>query len=307
MTRRRQALAIEGSAPGRTLSRPAMRAVEPTRFLRLDASNAAGERVEWAPLQLARGARTRAVSPRAPQAVLLHLAAQARAESGTEVNLADVDLRPDLARLSAFVDAAPNVVARMLDGFLASGALVSGESRPAVVSPPATVRLAPGLGGPAPRCAGLHWGRIAVATSGAPSAWVTAHVLAERLAPEEWAPVPRSALEDALSCGTSGLRGALDRLVTGGLLERREQRGGVSLYRFGAGAWGRGETAVEAMDSRPPAPLRTTAARGATSNPTPKTDAGVVLRVGGVDLEVPSGMRARVEIGEDGRPRIVLG
>ena len=47
-----------------------------------------------------------------------------------------------------------------------------------------------------------------------------------------WTPVSRRVLEQALGCGTSGLRAALDRLVAADIIARREQPGGVSAFRF---------------------------------------------------------------------------
>jgi hypothetical protein len=134
-------------------------------------------------------------------------------------------------------------------------------------------------------------------------------------------PVARGGLELALGCGVSGVRGALERLVSAEVLERRGQRGGVSVYRFTDAAWGRGRgdgghaVATPVQSSRGAARRATRGeagpqAFGASAAAPPVADVaagrGVRLVLGGVELEIPAGCRAQVVIGADGRPTISL-
>ncbi|MBV9880672.1 MAG: hypothetical protein JO180_09260 [Gemmatirosa sp.] len=255
---------------------------------------------EWAPVRLATGKRLRTTSPRLPHAIVLHLAAQARealaAGADAESSIVSQRLDGDVRRLGPDVGADPEVVADILDALVAARILGRGHD--------GLFQLSSSLLGNEPRCATIDWRALAAATVGSPSAWVAAHVLAELLDAGDWTPVPRSALEHALGCGVSGTRAALDRLVTASVLERREQRGGVSVYRFAPSIQRR------SREPRQPFAPRGSAAHGANVEATrssavdshPRLDVGVVVSVGGVELELPPGLRARVEIGADGRP-----
>lgn len=281
-------------------------------FVALDRLRGAVEGVDWARVRLGRegrggeGARTGAfrASPRLPHALVLHLAHAGRGDGRPNG-------RGDETTLGGLLGADPAVVRDTL-GALAGAGVVRGDG--------GTYAVDPALFGPAPACAGLDWGFIALATAGAPSAWVGAHVLAERLAPDAWVPLPRAVLEDALGCQLSGLRAALDRLVAAEVLERRPQRGGVSAYRFAARAWGGAGEGAAAGPVAPPTPVRATPAREtrearvqptlvappAAAAPVP-TPAGVQLVVNGVQLDLAAGVSARVDVGPDGRPQITIG
>jgi len=300
---------------------PATPAVSDARYVSLDALRAALEGADWAPLRLAGQRRERPASPRLPHALALHLAQHARELARTAADaasLAATDVDPDLARLEALVGADRAVVTNALEGLERAGVLDrAGQG----TMPAFGVRLAPMVLGPAPRCDGLDWRGIATATAGSPSAWVAAHALAERLDPFDWMPVARGGLELALGCGVSGVRGALERLVSADLLERRGQRGGVSVYRFTDAAWGRGRGdggyafATSVQTSRGDAHRATVGAVGPQSSgmsgaAPPVVDVaagrGVRLVLGGVELELPAGCRAQVVVGADGRPTISL-
>ncbi|GJG89168.1 hypothetical protein tb265_43490 [Gemmatimonadetes bacterium T265] len=282
--------------------------------------------IEWAPLRLAGERRGAPASPRLPHALVLHLAHAARAASAPDLPLDAVDTPCDVDGLASMLGTDPDAVVGALRALEQAG-VVRGVAGAGGRLPTAAA-LAPALLGPAPRCAALDWGRVALATVGAPSAWVAAHVLAERLAPHEWTPMPRSALERALGCGVSGVRSALERLTTAGVVERREQRGGVSAYRFapslvearvdawgGAGERWTDEAPAPRSTLRAPSPVGQAAAAVATPPPSTPTasapsvvgaNTGVRLSVGGVELEVPPGLRVRVEVGPDGTPQISL-
>ena len=300
------------------------------RYVALDRMREQIDRVEWAPLRLSGAERSRPASPRVPHALVLHVAHAARLASVDDGSLADVPVVLDVGALAGYVGADEDGVAGTLRALWQAGALraadrtsVHGTGVPGTTPdalPPA-VTLAPTLLGPAPRCAALDWDRLALATAGAPSAWVAAHVLAVRLVLDEWTPMPRRALEHTLGCGVSGVRSALERLTVAGVVERREQRGGVSAYRFSsamhaAGAPGQGADVPRqpsrqpAQHPTPPAPPQVTPAGAAAAPTAPAAPAapatGVRLTVGGVDLDVPSGFRVRIEIGADGTPQIML-
>jgi hypothetical protein len=287
----------------------------------LDALRTALEGAEWAPLRLAGQRRERPASPRLPHALVLHLAQHARELARTAADaasLAATDVTPDLARLEALLGADRAVVTNALEGLERAGILDrAGQG----TTPAAGVRLTPLVLGPAPRCDALDWRMVSVATAGSPSAWVAAHALAERLDPFDWMPVARGGLELALGCGVSGVRGALERLVSAEVLERRGQRGGVSVYRFTDAAWGRGRGdgghafATPVQSSRADAHRATRdavgpQAFGVSAAPPSVADVaagrGVRLVLGGVELELPAGCRAQVVIGADGRPTISL-
>jgi hypothetical protein len=277
-------------------------------FVVLDALRAHLDGVEWAPLRLASGRPVRAASPRLPHALALHLAHAARAT-------ADGLVVPDLPHLAALVGADVPQLAGALEALTRGGVVLPAG---ATGSP---VRLAPAVLGPAaPRGAALDWDAVAVATAGSPSAWIAAHALAERLERYRWTPVPRADLEQALGAGASGARGALDRLVAGGVVARREQRGGVSVYQFEDALWQAGSAPVlggVGGGRTAPAPAPQTAEHavaqhaGATraspgAGPGAAPAPGLRLVVGGVEVEVPAGLRARVELGADGRPTLTL-
>ena len=314
------------------------------RFVALDRMRAQIERLEWAPLQLTSAARGRPPSPRVPQALLLHLAHAARLASASDaavagLSIAEIAVAVDTSALAGFLGADDESVAAALRALLHADALQAGpdtarEARPTTRRPssldahpglsvgtsapdvlrrtlPGTVTLAPTLLGPPPRCAALDWSGLALATAGAPSAWVAAHVLAERLVLDEWTPMPRSALEHTLGCGVSGVRSALERLTVAGAVERREQRGGVSAYRFSAelrAAAGQGGGVPRVSPPSPPRLAAPAAPRAVTASSMPLAApaTGVRLSVGGVELDVPAGLRVRVEIGADGMPQITL-
>lgn len=304
------------------------------RYVSLDALRAALDAVEWAPLRLVSGRGERPASPRLPQALLLHLAQHAREQASaagdaatSAASIAHTATRADLSRLEALLGAERAIVAEILDALQRAGLVDDAIGGPGIGAGPA-VRLTPAVLGADPRCTALDWRTIATVTAGSPSAWVAAHALAERLDPYDWTPVARGGLEQALGCGVSGVRAALERLVSAELLERREQRGGVSVYRFTDLAWGRGRGAapvpvpmlpahaVPSDTGRSVAPVRPSTpppvtppplAHGGTQpvvGPTP--GGGVRLVIGGVELELPAGCRAQVAIGPDGRPTISL-
>jgi hypothetical protein len=308
---------------------PAPAAPAGGRYVSLDALRAALDGAEWAPLRLATGGRERPASPRLPHALLLHLAQAARectgVAAGAAPSIAPTPLRPDLPRLEALLGADRALVAGALDALARAGLVEAGDAS----DPAGHLRLTAAALGADPRCAALDWRALAAATAGSPTAWVAAHALAERLTPYDWTPVPRGGLERVLGCGVSGVRAALERLAAAEVVERREQRGGVSVYRFTDLAWGAGgEGAPTGAPARafapapPSAPARRVhapdaagrAAPGAAT-PTPgappaatgEAAAGVRLVVGGVELELPAGCRARVVIGADGRPTVTLG
>jgi hypothetical protein len=294
----------------------------------LEAVRQAVDALEWAPLRLSSAPRGRPTSPRLPHALLLHLAHEAREALALApdrtVSVAGVPLRPNPSHLAALIGTDPPSVMGALDALRQGGLLLAAEDAAAGRANDA-VRLAPALLGPAPRCAALDWRALATATAGSPSAWVAAHALAEQLDRYHWTPVARGGLERALGCGVSGVRGALDRLVAAAVVDRREQRGGVSVYRFTEAAWGgagqaslapsaapdRGGAAAAPVAATPlvlapppaPPPSITGPPRPAT---TPAAAVGVRLVVGGVELELPAGLRAQVTIGSDGRPTVTL-
>jgi hypothetical protein len=278
----------------------------------LDALRAALDDAEWAPLRLASERRQRPASPRLPHALLLHLAQQARELAGGAPSIAQTVVRPELPRLEALLGADRTLVAGAVDALRRAGLLLDADA--------GGLQLAAATLGPDPRCAALDWRALATATAGSPTAWVAVHALAERLDPYDWTPVPRGGLELALGCGVSGVRGALERLVSADVVARREQRGGVSVYRFTdlARGWGGG---APRPGTRPAAPPSAPAAPGAHARRAPAShpaegprpaagvhaETGVRLVVGGVELEIPSGCRAQVVIGADGRPTVTLG
>lgn len=288
------------------------------RYVALDRLRASADRIEWAPLRLGGEPRARPTSPRLPQALVLHLAAAARSASDDAAALATVSIPLELDVLASFLGTDADAVAGALGALQRAGVVhgVGHEAGRGADQRPEAVALAGELLGPAPRCAGLGWSRVALATAGSPSAWVAAHVLAERLAPDEWTPMPRSALEHTLGCGVSGVRSALERLATAGVVERREQRGGVSAYRFAPALFehagqGRGaplgDPRLAPPDRSTPAPT----ARAVASPLVPPAmvmaaDTGVRLTIGGVELDVPAGLRVRVDVGADGKPQISL-
>lgn len=285
-----------GVRPERSAA-PAARPAE--RFVAVDRLRERLDQVNWPPLRLAGsdGRRGPAPSPRLPHALVLHLAHAARGASAPEVPLDAVPVRPDVPALASFLGVDAPVVAGALDA-LCEGALL--EAGPGAAAD--AVTLAPALLAPAPRGAALDWARVALATAGSPSAWLAAHVLAERLAPGEWTPVPRSALEHALGCGVSGVRGAVDRLAAAGVVERREQRGGVSAYRFATTP----AVPPAALPSAVPSPALASPLVPPPAVPAGSPATGVRLTIGGVDLDVPAGLSVRIELGPDGRPRIAL-
>lgn len=261
----------------------------------------------WAPLGLAES-RHRALSPRLPHALVLHLAHAERVERERGVG----ERAPSADRLAEWVGGAGGVVATALEALEAAGVLDAGGRVATILHAPPPVARA---------MEAVAWGRVAESTVGAPSAWVLAHHLAAMAGAGEWVPLSRQRLERALGCGTSGLRAALDRLEAGGVLERRAQPGGVSSYRFAPavcdvramramGERGAGEGSMTAA-SRPAgrvvaAPVPSTGpARGAGAVH-PMAEVGVRLSVGGVELEVPAGMRVVVGTGADGRPTIAI-
>ncbi len=307
------ALAREGAAV-RPVA-PAPIAPAGSRYVSLDALRATLDAAEWAPLRLASERRQRPASPRLPHALLLHLAQQARELAGGAPSIAHTVVRPELPRLEALLGVDRPLVAGAVDALRRAGLLLDADAD--------GLRLAAATLGPDPRCAALDWRALATATAGSPTAWVAVHALAERLDPYDWTPVPRGGLELALGCGVSGVRGALERLVSADVVARREQRGGVSVYRFTdlARGWGGGGGAAQ-PGTRPAAPPSAPAAapgaharRAPASHPAegPRpaagghTETGVRLVVGGVELEIPSGCRAQVVIGADGRPTVTLG
>ncbi len=304
---------------------PAPRVAE--RYVALDRLRDQLDGIVWAPLRLGGERRARPVSPRLPYALVLHLACAARTTSDHDAPLDAVAVPLDVDGLGSFLGADPDAVGGVV-GALRHAGVVHAVGATTADAVPAAVALAPALLGPAPRCAALAWEQVALATAGSPSAWVAAHVLAERLAPDEWTPMPRSALERTLGCGVSGVRSALERLTTARVIERREQRGGVSAYRFapgvfapggiapGVGRQGGGEPSrIGAVPTRPtptpltrphPAPSAVSAAAAPAPPPAAAADTGVRLTVGGVEFDVPPGLRVRVELGPDGRPQISL-
>ncbi len=308
------------TAPG-ALARggTALRSVAPApiapaggRYASLDALRAALDDAEWAPLRLASERRQRPASPRLPHALLLHLAQQARELAGGAPSIAQTVVRPDLPRLEALLGTDRTLVAGAVDALRRAGLVLDADAD--------GLQLAAAALGADPRCAALDWRALATATAGSPTAWVAVHALAERLDPYDWTPVPRGGLELALGCGVSGVRGALERLVSADVVARREQRGGVSVYRFTDFARGRGgaaaqpgtrpATSLPAPAAAPGAHTRRAPASRPAEGPHPAagghTETGVRLVVGGVELEIPSGCRAQVVIGADGRPTITL-
>ncbi len=280
------------------------------RYVALERLRDHVDRVEWAPLRMTGERRTRPASPRLPHALVLHLAQLARGASARDAALDAVVVPVDVDALAPLLGTDTDGVAGALAALQRAGVV---HARDAAIA--TAVALDASLLGPDPRCAALDWARLAFVTAGSPSAWVAAHVLAERLAPDEWTPMPRSALERALGCGVSGVRGALDRLTAATVIERREQRGGVSAYRFAAALQGRAAAEVRSVavagaptgpvgrgrEAPPAAPAVPAGAR-----PTAAAATGVRLTVGGVELEVPAGLRVRVELGPDGTPQISL-
>lgn len=271
-------------------------------YVALDQLREYVDRVEWAPLRLSGERRTRPASPRLLHALVLHLAYAARGASDPGAPLDAVAVPLDVDGLASFLGTDADGVAGAL-GALQHAGVVHGAGPVGADRLPRAVSLTTALLGPAPRCAALDWGRVALATAGSPSAWVAAHVLAERLVLHEWTPMPRSALERTLGCGVSGVRSALERLTTAGVVERREQRGGVSAYRFVAAA-SEPETGRQGGDGRPR--MHPHMHPRMHETPAAAPDTGVRLTVGGVELDVPPGLRVRVELGPDGRPQISL-
>ena len=275
------------------------------RWVALDRMQEVLHRIEWAPLRLSGETRTRPASPRLPQALVLHLAHLGRLASGRDAAVAGVPIPLELGALASFLgtdDAGAAAAVRALQ----QAGVVHTVGRGAYDGLSATVALGPALLGAAPRCAALDWSGLALATAGSPSAWVAAHVLAERLVLDEWTPMPRSALERTFACGVSGVRSALDRLTTAGVVERREQRGGVSAYRFSPALYAPTVRArgAPAVGDAPVVEPGVGPAQVASSNVAAAT--GVRLSVGGVELDVPAGLRVRVELGADGTPQITL-
>ena len=298
MTRARGVGRTGGGALALVAPAPAARALgaRALGYVALDPLRAALDALDWAPLRLAAGRAARPLSPRLPHALALHLALAAREAGGAVV--------PDRTRLAAMLGASAAQLGGALDALVRAGVVVVSAGHGEAVA------LAAAVLGPAPRCAALDWGALAAATAGSPSAWVAAHALAERLERYQWTPVPRAELEYTLGAGASGARAALDRLVAAGAVERREQRGGVSGYRFTEWAWGGGGVPVTSAvaTAGPPVAVASdvVSSGGAAVRAAAEPASGVRLVVGGVEVEVPAGLRARVEIGADGRPTLTL-
>lgn len=185
---------------------------------------------------------------------------------------------------------------------------------------------------PHPAAVALDWTESIAACGNEPATLLVLHALAEMVVPlDAWTAVPRRDLVEATGYQQKQVRVALRRLGAAGLLEAEGDAGVTARYRFTGRALGRvWETPSlvslpVAVDSTPQSvtpPLPTgsgltpdAGARARTTNDLARETSGLRVSVGGVtvsiapgaDFEIGAGLGARLEVGEDGEPVLIVG
>jgi len=171
-----------------------------------------------------------------------------------------------------------------------------------------------------PAALGVAWETVVARCGAEPAALLVMRALAELIVPLDGiAAVPRRDLVSRTGYQQKQVRIALRRLVAADLLTADGDVGTTARYRLTPRALGRqwvGETTPEPA----PEPVRVPAdARHASDTTAPpvarSADDGVQVVIGGATLtvapgasfEIGAGVAARLEVGPDGRPRLVVG
>lgn len=163
----------------------------------------------------------------------------------------------------------------------------------------------------------LDWSAIVAGSGAEPASLLVARALADVVVPLDAATaVPRRDLVERTGYQQKQVRVAVRRLAAAGLIDAEGEAGTTARYRFTARAMGREwrelaprEPAIVAA----PTPASPEPSSPATPAPRPAAD-GLQLVVGGATLtiasgaafEIGAGLAARLELGPDGRPRLVI-
>ncbi|AHG93042.1 hypothetical protein J421_5507 (plasmid) [Gemmatirosa kalamazoonensis] len=171
-----------------------------------------------------------------------------------------------------------------------------------------------------PAALGVAWETVVARCGAEPAALLVMRTLAELIVPLDGiAAVPRRDLVSRTGYQQKQVRIALRRLVAADLLTADGDVGTTARYRLTPRALGR-QWVGETLPEPAPEPVRVpTDARHASDITTPpaarSTDDGVQVVIGGATLtvapgasfEIGAGVAARLEVGPDGRPRLVVG
>jgi DNA-binding transcriptional ArsR family regulator len=229
----------------------------------------------------------------------------------------EIDLQLDgvtLPKGAGDVERRRSVLAALEAGGIATTDDVSGRRGP-------TVRLTRGVFAEHPAALGIDW-ETAVTRAGAePAALLVMRALADLLIPSDaLTAVPRRDLIERTGYQQKQVRVAIRRLVAADLVTADGEVGTTARYQFTPRAMGR--LWREAPEPATFAPLREPAPQP-VPQPAPPAHApvataatdGLQLLIGGAMVtiaagaafEIGAGVAARLEIGPDGRPRLVVG
>lgn len=217
----------------------------------------------------------------------------------------------------------PGRLGAVLDALHALGVLVAEPAGSDQAG--ARVRAARDVFAEHPAAVAVDWPTVVAACQREPAALLVVRTLAELIVPlDTFAAVPRRDLVERTGYQQKQVRVALRRLAAAGLLEAESDVGTTGRYRFAPRALGRAWPAVPATAPHaatpPPLPSPVAAvvvavprSRDAAAVPGP-AGGGMQVVVGGVTVAVAAGtafaidpgFSARLEVGEDGGPRLVV-
>ena len=168
-----------------------------------------------------------------------------------------------------------------------------------------------------PAALGVDWGTVVARCGAEPAALLVMRALAELIVPlDGTSAVPRRDLVSRTGYQQKQVRVALRRLVAADLIVADGDVGTTARYQLTPRALGRPWAGVDLPEppvSTPVAPVAAAAPPAPTPVAPPSSD-GVHVVIGGATLtvaagasfEIGAGLAARLEMGPDGRPRIVV-